>query len=251
MTYRYYYCLVAALMMAATVARASNLDPVCLPGTLQAYENMSDTDPGGCSIGILNFSNFTFTASEGASYNASDIELTPAIGGFTFSLVTTLGFPTCEDGVVCFQAPPGQNAIYDAGYTFYIDPGPMVGNASLGMDPPFGNVMINQYYCADTGLQQFSVGQMPTCTNGDNPTVLSVNDNNPPASWTTGLVPLSPPVTTYANVLTMINLDGPAGFDSVTGDSFVMNAAPEPATLLAVTVGFLALALRRKSLLSL
>lgn len=234
----YYAFLPAVLMLSATAVKASQLDPPCIAASLQTYQSLSSTDPGGCSVGIQNFVSFTFTASEGAAYNAADIEVTPAVGGFEFSLVS--GSP--------FEELSG-STIYDIGYTFYIDPGPSAGTASLGMDPPFGDVTISQYYCADSEIFQSSVAVIPTCSAGS-AQILTVNDTNPPTSWTTGVVPLVPPVMDYAQVVTMIDLVGLAGFDGVTGDSFVTDSnnstTPEPSTVVLAAMGGLLITTLRK-----
>jgi hypothetical protein len=250
--------LLAALMISGGIsAQAANLDPVCMPGTLASYEALNSTDPGGCSIGMLNFTNFTFNSSgTGAIYNANDIFLTPATGGFTFTQTSGTTAPPCDLLTTCFQTAAGTTALYDIGYTFIIDPGPQVDSASLGMDPPFGDVSIFQAYCPDSTLSLNSDNN-PQCTVVGNlaaggtfsPQRLTVNDNMPPTSWTTGVVPLVPPVINFADVLTRIDLNGTngvAGFDAVTGDAFVTDPTPEPFSALLTVSGLVALVFRRR-----
>lgn len=160
---------------------------------------------------------------------ASDVLLTPNPeglgGGFTYT-----GFGAATLGA-------GQSAIYTIDYTYTIlgDP-PTVGGADMGMDPPFGTVSIAEAICGD-GL----VGDCPS---------LSVNDTNPPASWTASIT-LDPPVTSFANVYTTIVLNGGesgAGFDGLS-QSFDVNAStttPEPLTSAMGLGGLLAIGVFRR-----
>jgi hypothetical protein len=225
-TIRYSLVLAAAAFWGGTAyaGNATILGPACMPGTLQSYIDLNQT--GGCAIGIEEFSAFAYTASE--------ILVTPATGGFSFSQIS--GTP--------FQVLLPQVDIYDIFYNFVIDPGPRGSTADLGMDPPFGNVTINQFYCAGRGLVLSTLSGAPTCvTPGQHgPQLLTVNDTNPPASWNTGPVPLNPAIDQFANVLTQIILDGtagPAGFDGVTGDT---SLTPEPSTFLLIGTALLAAA---------
>ena len=224
----------------AYAGNATILGPACAPGSLQSYIALDAT--GGCSIGIEEFSAFSFQSSANAAYTAADILLTPAMGGFT--LTQTSGAPCPSSGAPCFQVAAGKIDIYDIFYDFVIDPGPQATSADLGMDPPFGTVTINQFYCSGRGLALSTLSGVPTCvTPGQHGSQeLTVTDQNPPASWNTGIVLLNPRVDQFANVLTQIILDGtngPAGFDSVTGDT---NLTPEPSTLLLIGASLLATA---------
>lgn len=224
----------------AYAGNATILGPACVPGSLQSYIALDAT--GGCSIGIEEFSGFDFQTSANAAYTAADILLTPAMGGFT--LTQTSGAPCSGSGAPCFQVASGLIDIYDIFYDFVIDPGPRGSTADLGMDPPFGDVTINQFYCAGRGLVLSALGGVPTCvTPGQHGAQeLTVTDQNPPTSWNTGVVPLNPQVDKFASVLTQIILNGtsgPAGFDSVTGDT---NLTPEPSTFLLIGATLLAAA---------
>jgi hypothetical protein len=224
--------VVAAAAICGGTAYASNattLGAACAPGTLQSYINLNQT--GGCSIGIEEFSNFSFNASANAPFTANDIFLTPATGGFAFTQIS--GAPCAGSTAPCFEELAPQIDIYDVFYEFAIDPGPQGTAADLGMDPPFGNVTVNQFYCSGRGLVLNTVGGTPFCTPGQgSPQELTVNDTNPPFSWNTGIVPLNPKIDNFASVLTQMILNGtngPAGFDGVTGDT---NLTPEPSTFL-------------------
>jgi len=222
------------------------LDPPCVMGTLTSYLDMD----GGCSVGIQNFFSFTFSSSGtgGATLDTSDeIEVTPATGGFTF---------TQSDPLTPFAVALSQTANYQIQYVFEIDPAPTADGASLGMDPllmqPFGTVAIDQYYCADSYIMNDVTNagglfcQVPDPFTFP-PQDLHVDDSNAPVTWSTGLVPLNPIVMNYANVLTNISLDGtngPAGFYTVTGDSFI--DAPEPFTFLPALGGVLAIWHRKR-----
>lgn len=229
----------------AYAGNATTLGPVCMPGSLQSY--IASDAAGGCSIGIEEFSGFSFESSANAAYTAADILLAPAaVGGFTFT--QTSGAPCVGSGAPCFQVAAGQIDIYDIFYDFAIDPGPHASTADLGMDPPFGNVTINQFYCSGRGLVLGTVNAVPTCvTPGQHSAQeLTVTDENPPASWNTGIVLITPQVDKFADVLTQIILDGtngPAGFDSITGTS---NLTPEPSTSLLIGVTLLAAAIANR-----
>ncbi|MDE3195029.1 MAG: PEP-CTERM sorting domain-containing protein, partial [Acidobacteriota bacterium] len=91
----------------------------------------------------------------------------------------------------------------------------------------------------------------PLCLNSDlrptgvDPQVLSVDDTNPPTSWSTGIVPLNPPFN-YAGIITEINLgDGTnaGGFDAVSSQTF---GTPEPGSVFLLAGGLVAIALRRR-----
>jgi hypothetical protein len=246
-----YALLIGGLIFSGAAANAQTAPPpACAPGTLASYEALAN----GCSIGLDIFSfpsNALSTAGNGVVYSDTGIELDPAIGGFTFCLVQVL--PGCSVVTNEFQVGANLSAIYDINYNFFIDPNPSATTADLGMDPPFGNVTINQYYCADQGLSQDGASATPFCFTAsfaDPPAqVLTVDNTNPPISWNTGIVPLNPPVLSFANVLMMIDLNGGAngaGFDSVTGDSFLNTSTPEPSSILLLLMGGGLLALGKK-----
>ena len=112
---------------------------------------------GGCSVGLQNFDNFSFMSSGTGSPlldTSADIELTPAVGGFTFSQVNLAPFAVLL----------GQTADYQIGYGFVIDPAPVGTGADLGMDPPVGNVSIDQLYCADSSLSLNPTNAQYVCT---------------------------------------------------------------------------------------
>lgn len=250
----YYGLLLAPLMFSGTAAKASNLDPQCTQGTLQSYEDLSDSTAGGCSVGILNYSGFSFSSTSGAAYDASSIEVSPTTGvingvplngsGFTFCL--TAGCPLTGTQ---FQVGADQTATYDIGYHFDIDSGPQANMASLGMDPPFGDVTINQYYCVDSSLYQDGTTTTPSCSANSNAGPLqTLTVTTIPPVLTTGIVPLNPPALNFADTLLMINLNGTgqqsgSGFTNVAAVTFV---TPEPFTMVLAAGGLLVIALRKR-----
>lgn len=255
MTHRIYFGFIVAAMLIPGTARSETvLSGTCTAGTLASYIASS-----GCVNGIEFFTFQPLTTSgDGVTYSASNIEVDPlsypdgASAGFTFCVVQST--PGCSVITQPFEVSAGDTAIYDISYLFSFITDPAANNASLGMDPPFGNVSINQYYCANAGLTQSSPTATPLC-NGNgfsfSPQTLNVNNNNPPSSWDTGVVALNPPITQNASIVTMINLDGtngPAGFDSVAGSDYVDSflPTPEPSALFLAAGGLLTLALRRR-----
>jgi hypothetical protein len=254
MTYRLYSGFILAAMLLSGTAATAQTNGICTPGTLASY-----IASNGCVNGIEFFTFQPLTTSgNGVAYSASNIEVDPisysdgASAGFAFCIVQSM--PGCANVTLPFEVASGDTAIYDISYLFSFVTDPAAGQADLGMDPPFGNVSINQYYCANAGLTQASPTSTPLC-NGNgfsfSPQTLNVNNTNPPTSWNTGIVPLVPQITQSASIVTMINLNGTngaAGFDNVSGSDFVGNFVPnpEPSAILLAAGGFLALALRKR-----
>jgi hypothetical protein len=253
MTYRIQFGFILAAMLLSGTAASGQSNGFCTAGTLTSY--ISGVNEG-CTVGIEAFSFSSLTTSgNGVAYTASNIEVDPvffpdgASAGFTFCVVQTL--PGCSDVVIPFQVASGETAIYNIPYQFYFTTDPAGNAASEAMDPPFGNVSINQYYCADAQLTVNPTNGMPECIDSGSPQILNVNDSNPPATWNTGIVPLNPVINYDAGILTMIELDGtnrPAGFDSVTNANYIDNFIPnpEPSALVLAAGGLLALALRKR-----
>ncbi len=235
---------VAFLTVLLPRMEANTLAAPCVAASLLSYENNGGCELGGGNGGILIFSNFTFSVSSSGSptiLDASQITVTPDPqglgGGFLFD-----GFNVAPVGA-------GQTATYDIDYSFFIDAGPISSGADLGMDPPFGNVSITESICADSffistdsGLQ-CEIPQDPFA-----PQSFSVDDTNPPTSWTNHLN-LNPIITGFANIDDKISLFGGtsgAGFDNMTETSTVVDPAPEPLTLLTALGGLLAIGLLRR-----
>jgi hypothetical protein len=225
------------LLIVPALLQANSLAPPCVAGSLLSYEQSL---PGGqCSIGVLNFSDFTFRQTGiGPLDTAAQIELTPAVNGFGFTQVS--GNP--------FTVAAGDNADYLIFYNFVIDPAPVVEGADLALDPPFGDVNVQQGYCNDSS---FTIGEgVPVCIdsagNLSTPQTLTVTTESPKASKI-----FNPPALNFGSVRTEIKLDGtsgPAGFDGVTGDATVVDTSstPEPASVILALGGLLAIGLRRK-----
>jgi len=231
----------------AGAARADNLAAPCTANTLASYIQSANSE-AACSVGILNFFGFSFDSAGSATLDsAADIEVTPnGIGGFSFSQTNDLQFSVVD----------GTTATYDIGYLFAIDQGPVVDASSLDMDPPFGSAAIDEYFCADSAFIQDGPNATPLCTarNTFSPQDLHVDDTTPPFSWSTGVVGLNPPALVAGSVLTQIVLgDGTTGggFDSADEGLVVINATPEPSTIVLLLSGFGAMTLlikrRRKA----
>ncbi|MBS1856451.1 MAG: hypothetical protein JST11_13875 [Acidobacteria bacterium] len=219
----------------------SVLDP-CVAGSVASYQALSG---GGCTVGILVFTNFTF-ANAGNAANLDDatgITLTPIDGGFSFT--QTGGGP--------LQVGANEYAIYDIGWNYFVDVGPVATGASMEMDPPFGNATATQYFCNQAILRQDGAVAAPQCydrTQGYfNPVSLTVHNPSP----LTAYVPFEPP-SPYGDALTQILLtgdaNGGAGFDALLGTQTVFDPTPEPGTVvfgLGGLVGLAALRRRRAS----
>lgn len=218
----------------------------CTTGTLLSYENNGSCELGGANGGILVFSNFTFSSSGSGSQtiilNPSQITVNPDSiglgGGFTFG------------GFTAGPVLAGQTATYEIQYSYFIDAGPVSSGADMGMDPPFGNVSITESICADSVF--VSDTRTLACEiplDPFAPQTFSIDDTNPPTSWTNHLN-LNPIVTSFASIDDTISLVGGtsgAGFDSLTATSTVVNPTPEPLTLLTTLGGLLAIGLLRRS----
>jgi len=231
------YAAILAALASGGALQASNLADPCVTQSLQAYIAL---DGGQCSVGILNFSDFTFTSSGtgGATLlTASQIELSPAgdgdLGG---------GFTIAPVGPATFSVALGQTATYVIDWFFLIDPGPRADGASLGMDPPFGDVTITQSYCNDSF---FSTGP-----NGGTVCTGRADPSSPQSLQVTTIPPVltdsiffDPAAQNFASVRTIITLNGtngPSGFDSLTGTASVIDpSTPEPVSSALAAGGLL------------
>ncbi len=226
---------------------ANELAPSCVGRGLQTLQDYLSLD-GECSVGILNFSNFSFNATgTGDLYSASDIAVTPVFNG------SDTGFGFSHYGGGQFQVAAGLTATYVIDYTYVIDAGPVGSGADLGMDPPFGSISIAEDICVDSHLT-FSLGGAPQCSvfsdfsSASAPQSLSVDNTNPPQSWTAHLN-LSPRVQSFATVQDTISLTGGmsgAGFDNVTSSGAIINSTPEPFASVLCLTGLLAVMAGRR-----
>lgn len=243
-------CL-GALFLLATAAclQADNLAPSCGVNTLLTYEGVT------CSVGIMNFSNFTFSASGTGSptlLSASNILITPVASGQLGG-----GFQINAIDPAKFMVSAGQTATYFIDWFMVIDPGPFASGADLGMDPPFGNVSITQAYCPDGGLD--GRGSCSTGFQSLSLSTLAAPCINP---LTGAVLPscsthrdFDPTIANFAFIETTIVLNGsagPSGFDSLTGTLAIVdpNATPEPITFFLTGGGLLAAGIVRKYKLS-
>lgn len=230
--------LVISGVMATTPLHASGLSLTPCPTETLAYYQVNFSSPtvgapdGPCANGILNFSGFTFYSSgspPGDLAGNNQITLTPV---------------SDESGDIGFSisglsVQPDQTATYVIDWAFDIDAGPIASGASLGMDPPSGDVTITQDYCVDSYISAYSAGT-PFCYGGDDSTPppvqsLSVTPTSPNAE-----IIFDPAAYDFADVMTIITLVGTdtegAGYDTVSGTSAI---SPEPGTLLLIPIGLL------------
>lgn len=243
--------------LTASALHANGLSPTPCPTneTLQSYEDQFSSQAVACSDGILNFSNFSFqlfqSSGPGTPLTASEIDLTPVgtpgqlgITGFTI---------TGLDGSQ-ITVQPGQDVTYVIDWLFVIDPAPIAGGSSLGMDPPFGDVTVNEYYCLDSNFQNGPAynGSPPGCTTslaGAATDVQSLSVTTTIPNDLFDSVTFNPPGRDYGEVMTVIQLNGGtdgSGFDSVTGDVQIESPVPEPGTLLLFTGALLVLGFSRR-----
>ncbi len=254
---RYLYCAVFLAGVLPASLAAESLSPTKCPAdtSLATYEQnfanpTGNTDTNGpCSAGILNFSQFSFQSFGSPAFTDSDIFLTPIDPG-TAQLGST-GFK-----ISGLSADPNTSATYVIDWYFAIDGGPYAGGASLGMDPPFGDVTITQSYCVDSFMSAYSPTADTSCSipgaefNGYVPLQsLTVTVPNPEASIT-----FDPTAQYFADVRTIIQLNGGelgAGFDSVSGATTIYpgDTTPEPATMLLIPAALPMLYFLRRRLL--
>ena len=249
---------VATLLLTSTAVYANGLSPFqCATDTVADYQTNYGTGSDACSNGILNFSFFSFEiyqSSGGTALTASQIDLSPLSPGQGQTGATGFSVTGLDDSPI--SAAPGQSVTYVIDWLYNIDSGPVTSGASLGMDPPSGDITITQYYCLDSNFEngQSYEGVAPTCTTsleGTRPGVqaLTVSTTDPNdlcddsgdycASTT-----FNPPAQAYAEVMTVIQLTGGddgATFDSVNGSAQIDPPAPEPATFLLIPAGMLLL----------
>ena len=232
----------------------------CPPGQpLQFYEDQFPSIATPCANGILNFSNFNFqlyqSSGPGTPLMASQIDLTPTPIGSGQTGVT--GFSVTGLDGSSITVAPGEDATYVLDWLFVIDAGPHAGGASLGMDPPFGDVTITQYYCLDSNFQngQTYNGSAPSCTTsleGTTPDVQTLSVTTDIPNDLTDSIIFNPPAEDYANVMTVIQLSGGdngSGFDSASGTSLIDPPAsvPEPGSLLLIPGALLVLGFPSKT----
>lgn len=245
--------LVTAALAAfiSTSLCAEGLSSTQCPGptndTLAYYESNFGTTP--CANGILNFSKFNFQVYQpsgpGTVLNASQIDLTP-IG--TPNQTGATGFEISGLNNTDITAAVGQDVTYVIDWDYVIDAGPIAGGASLGMDPPTGDITITEYFCLDSNFVSGTYnGSAPSCTpsiEGTLPSVqtLTVSDTPADACPTSpgdycSSINFNPPDEEFANVMTVIQLTGGtngATFGSTNGTTQINPPAPEPGTLLLI-----------------
>jgi len=238
--------------------RAENLSDIDCPVNTVAYyqANFSSSTPGSrsgpCANGILNFSGFGFDSSgdpvTGLKSN-NDIELIPVgpprgqLGNTGFSIAAASGI---------FSVAAGQTATYVIDWHFVIDNGPGASGASLGLDPPFGDVSITQQYCVDSFITAYQAGSNPVCYTGTDARGPSVQSLTVTTDLPFDSIIFNPAAYFFGDVRTIIQLNGGnlgAGFDAIAGTSTIVELSPEPGTWFLLAGGFMISLLIRKGLL--
>ena len=207
--------LPALFLLSSFSAFAGSVSP-CAADTLAAYINSYAPPSSGCSIGVLDYSTFSYQALQNAP-SASDIEVTP-VGGSSHDLNFSQvgGAPISANGDIV------QFAIY---YTIVIDPAPVIPGADTHIDPPEGNVNVTSYFCNDSLLREAT--SYSCVAPSSKPYSLTVTTASPNASIT-----FNPPATQYETVgivFTLNGTNGIASFDGMDADTSVASA-PEPAS---------------------
>jgi hypothetical protein len=231
------YAAVLVGLVSASGLQASNLADPCLSQSLQQYQSL---DGAQCSVGILNFSDFTFSSSGsgGATLlTAADILVTPSTngdlgGGFSLSAISPGAFAVAE----------GQTATYVIDWFFLIDPGPRSAGAELGMDPPFGDVTITQSYCVDSFFGTGANGGVDCVGRAASMAPQTLTVTTIPPHLDDSII-FNPAALNFASVMTTITINGtagPSGFDSTTGTAVVVDSStPEPVTSVLALGGLL------------
>jgi hypothetical protein len=216
--------LLLSLLIAGPVstAFAASILPSCQPGTVASYVASTGYPGGGCSIGILDYYQFSYVTRHGGNAPIDTaIAVNPEANGFSFGPVSAAPFTTVT---------------FEIDYDIVIDPVPRIPGASLNIDPPIGDVVVTEYFCNDveykpTGNCLGSVA--PSLTVGTPasgyPSSAQINFANPAAvSQEVGIV------------FTLTGGATGASFDGLDAVSLV-SSVPEPAPVAALLLGLLTL----------
>ncbi len=206
------------LVSASSVIASSVGTMPCTTATLQSYETSYAPPSHGCSVGILDYSNFSYAALQNAP-STSDVEVSLSSTGQGLSFSQAGGAPFVANGDII------QFAIY---YNIAIDPAPVIPGADTHLDPPSGNVSITQYFCNDSVLYPGTTSCFPSSFPVYSLTVTTASPN--------ASVTFNPPAQHFETVGVIFTLDGtngPASFDGLDSNT-TTTALPEPASLLLV-----------------
>jgi hypothetical protein len=228
-----------------TVPLGAQTLPGCVTASLSAYESpaVGNCVLGATSNGGLDVFNWAYIS--GPTGADATILITPNPGpggiggGFGFS-----GFAPQVSGT---------QSTYVIDYSYLIDPGPVTSGMDLSMDPPFGDVFIQEDLCINAGFGTTTNGNTVCQIRADvqggfltfNPQSLSVTVPDP-----NGFVSLNPQVTQsdIANLRFTFVVGGPdgGGFDSLSSNNTVVDAVPEPLTSALGLGGLLAIEILRR-----
>lgn len=205
----------AASVFASTTTSSTSVSN-CAAGSLSSYVSSYAPASLGCSIGVLDYSNFTYSAISNAPA-ASNILLTPTTDGFSFTQAS--GQPFVANGDVM------QFAIY---YNIFIDPAPVIVGARNSLDPPAGDVNITEYFCNDAILYPGTTSCFPPTTAAYSLTVTTASPTNSITFGNPARVS-----QTVGIVFTLDGTNGVASFDGLDSGTAVQ-VSPEPASFLLV-----------------
>jgi len=206
------------LLSAMSVLGSTAGTTPCGTATLATYESSYAPPSLGCSIGVLDYSNFTYEALQNAP-SAANLELSPSTSGTGLNFSQVGGAPIAANGDIV------QFAIY---YNIFIDPAPVIPGADSHLDPPVGNVSITEYFCNDSVLYPGTTSCFPPTSPAYSLTVTTASPN--------ASVTFNPPATQYETVglvFTLNGLTGVASFDGLDANNDV-TIAPEPASFALV-----------------
>ena len=217
------YSSFSAALLAGACLDAS---PMCVPGTLAAYEALPVT---GCMVGGLTANNFVFTVlgSSGGAVPVTDtqINVTP-----TFNGPGLLGLNFASTGFSVIGAGSVQ---YLIGYTW--EASGTIQSLDDIMDPPsaiLGFAKVTTNGCLSAAF----VGS--TCATSTATVMVFDNDGSTQFTNSVSFVPV--PIVGIRNIIDLQAKGGSASFDSFTQEAMV----PEPATWLSCAAALILLAAR-------
>ena len=203
--------------------------PVCQTGSFASYTALNQT--GGCTVGDLIFFRFSApTPNVVGSITPADLTqilvtpvITPQGDGLSFS---SSGFSLSSSSGL-------ESVVYHLNYS--VDPGPVIIGQGLELDPPYGNVTVNQKYCISDVLANGCALGLQFAQTVTPPSPVSVINY--------------PYAAAFVDIQTDISLTAtpgnPAAFDNLIAvdDLVPVSAVPEPAGVALLFCGLLTFAI--------